>query len=236
MPAYLASLYEVPLLNREQEVHLFRKFNYLKCRAARFCQQIVAARPRTSLLEEIHRLYDQAVEVKNQIVQANLRLVVSIAKHYVGSADFYDLISEGNMSLIRAAEKFDYSLGNKFSTYATWAIRKNFARTFVTQLRHRERFRTSQDELLAAEVEYREDPYAKERDQLRRERQVGKILRRLDQRERQIVTSRFGLDRSQEPRTLKEVGTDLGVSKEPRAANRNSRHTQTDPGGNRIPV
>ena len=86
-------------------------------------------------MDEIERLYDQAVTVKNQIVRANLRLVVSIAKRHVGPTDnFFELVSDGNMSLIRAAEKFDYARGNKFSTYASWAIMKNFARTIPDEL------------------------------------------------------------------------------------------------------
>ena len=64
--------------------------------------------------------------MKNQIIRSNLRLVVSIAKRHVGpSNNFFELVSDGNMSLIRAVEKFDYSRGNKFSTYASWAIMKN---------------------------------------------------------------------------------------------------------------
>jgi RNA polymerase sigma factor (sigma-70 family) len=74
-----------------------------------------------------------------------LRLVVSIAKRHVGPVEnFFELVSDGNMSLIRAVEKFDYARGNKFSTYASWAIMKNFARTIPDEHRHRDRFRTSQ--------------------------------------------------------------------------------------------
>ena len=87
-------------------------------------------------------------ETKNQIVQANLRLVVSIAKRHVSASDdFFGLVSDGNMSLIRAVEKFDYARGNKFSTYASWAIMKNFARTIPDEFKHRDRFRTSHDEM-----------------------------------------------------------------------------------------
>ena len=81
-------------------------------------------------MDRIENLYEESVATKNQIISANLRLVVSIAKRYVGPAeDFFELVSDGNLSLIRAVEKFDVSRGNRFSTYATWAIMKNFART-----------------------------------------------------------------------------------------------------------
>src|SRR5262249_61659972 len=81
-------------------------------------------------LDAIDRLQAEALVAKNQIIRANLRLVVSISKKRVGpSNNFFELVSDGNMSLIRAVEKFDANRGFKFSTYASWAIMKNFART-----------------------------------------------------------------------------------------------------------
>ena len=77
------------------------------------------------------------------MVEANLRLVVSIAKRHVTPAnDFFSLVSDGNISLIRAVEKFDYARGNKFSTYASWAIMKNFARSIPDEKHYRERYVT----------------------------------------------------------------------------------------------
>lgn len=215
LPPYLAALYEVPLLTREQEYHLFRKFNYLKFKATKLRAGLDPARARTSQMDEIERLYEEAVQVKNQIVQSNLRLVVSIAKRHVsGSEDFFSLVSDGNMSLIRAAEKFDFSRGNKFSTYASWAIMKNFARTIPDEFKHRDRFRTSQDETFTARADDRSDQLGQEAAQNVRQRQVERILSRLDEREQKIIISRFGLDHSYEPLTLKEVGSEMGVTKE----------------------
>jgi len=208
-------LYEVPLLTREQEYHLFRKFNFLKYKATKLREKLDPARARTSEMDQIESLYDEAVKVKNQIVQANLRLVVSIAKRHVsGTEDFFSLVSDGNMSLIRAAEKFDYSRGNKFSTYASWAIMKNFARTIPDEFKHRDRFRTSQDEMFSAKADQRSDELGQENAQNLREMQVERILSRLDEREQKIIISRFGLNHSNEPLTLKEVGHELGVTKE----------------------
>lgn len=216
LPTYLATLYEVPLLTRGQEQHLFRRLNYLKYLANHLRQQIDPLHPKSSLMDKIERLYNQAVATKNQIVQANLRLVVSIAKRHVGatSDDFFELVSDGNMSLIRAVEKFDYARGNKFSTYASWAIMKNFARTIPNTYKHRDRYRTSQDEMFALTEEYRSDQIELEQAQQLRERQVSTILSRLDEREQKIIINRFGLDYSQEPQTLKEVGAVIGVTKE----------------------
>jgi len=215
LPPYLASLYEMPLLTREQEAHLFRKYNYLKYKAAKLRSQLDPAQPKSSLMDEIEELQQQTVATKNEIARANLRLVVSIAKrHVTPDQNFFELVSDGNMSLLRAVEKFDFARGNKFSTYASWAIMKNFARTIPGEFKHRDRFRTSQDELFAATQEHRGNPLVEEGQQNQREAQIERILRRLDEREQKIISSRFGLDHAQEPQTLKEVGASLGVTKE----------------------
>jgi RNA polymerase primary sigma factor/RNA polymerase sigma factor len=215
LPPYLASLYEMPLLTREQEAHLFRKYNFLKYRAAKLRNELDVAQPKSSLMDEIETLHQQAVATKNEIARANLRLVVSIAKrHVTPDQNFFELVSDGNMSLLRAVEKFDFSRGFKFSTYASWAIMKNFARTIPGEFKHRDRFRTSQDELFAATQEHRGNPLVEEGQQNTREAQIERILRRLDEREQKIIIGRFGLDHSHEPQTLKEVGASLGVTKE----------------------
>ena len=85
LPPYLASLYEVPLLTREQEVHLFRKMNYLKYKASKLVAQLDPEHPDNRLLDRIEKLYEQSVAVKNEIIRANLRLVVAIAKRYARS-------------------------------------------------------------------------------------------------------------------------------------------------------
>lgn len=215
LPRYLAAMYDTPLLTREQEQYMFRKYNYLKFKASRIRDELSQGTPKATLMDEIERFYEQAVKTKNAIVKANLRLVISIAKrHVVASEDFFQLVSDGNMSLIRAVEKFDYSRGNKFSTYASWAIMKNFARTIPGEFKQRDRFRPSPEELFVAQPDQRSDRYSQEAEQERRSVQVNRILERLDEREQQIIVSRFGLDRGTEPLTLKEVGEKMGVTKE----------------------
>lgn len=215
LPPYLASLYEVPLFTREQEASVFRKLNYLKYKASKLREGLDPAHARSNVMDEIEKCYGEAVATKNQIIRANLRLVVSIAKRHVGPTDnFFELVSDGNMSLIRAVEKFDYSRGNKFSTYASWAIMKNFARTIPDEIRRRDRFRTSNQEMFTATKDDRSDQYEQESAQQQREEQIGKILERLDDREQKIIISRFGLARGHEPLTLKEVGAEMGVTKE----------------------
>ena len=215
LPPYLASLYEMPLLTREQEQYLFRKYNFLKFKAARLRKELDVEQPKGGLMDEIEDLNEQAVGLKNQIAKANLRLVVSIAKrHVTPDQNFFELVSDGNVSLLRAIEKFDYSRGNKFSTYASWAIMKNFARTIPGEYRQRDRFRTSYDELFAATQEERGNPMVEERAQSDRLEKIQRILQKLDEREQQIIIGRFGLDHNREPLTLKEVGAEMGVTKE----------------------
>jgi RNA polymerase primary sigma factor/RNA polymerase sigma factor len=215
LPAYLTALYDVPLLTHPQEVHLFRKMNYLKWKASQLRDQLDPERPSSRLLDEIEQLFEQAVATKNHIVRANLRLVVSIVRKRITPVqDLFDLISDGNVSLLRAVDKFDYSRGFKFSTYASWAIVKNLARTVPAEYKQSTRFRTSQDELLDAMRDYRCDHHRMEEQQRAREDQVDTMLGQLNERERRIIMRRFGLGENVEPLTLKELGEELGVTKE----------------------
>ena len=214
LPPYLASLYEVPLLGRDQEAHLFRKMNCLKFLACQLRASIDPARARTADLDEVERLQEEALAVKNQIIRANLRLVVSIAKRHVGpSNNFFELISDGNMSLIRAVEKFDYSRGNKFSTYASWAIMKNFARTIPEENYRRDRFVTGHEEMFESAADNRTDEHEYENSLKRMREAVKGMLGRLDDRERRIIVSRYGLNGNHE-QTLEQLGRELGITKE----------------------
>jgi RNA polymerase sigma factor (sigma-70 family) len=144
-----------------------------------------------------------------------LRLVVAMTKRYACSREpLFELVSDGNMSLLRAVEKFDYARGARFSTYATAAIIKNFTQTISKEYRDRSRFRNAVDEVFQSVPDQRTNPLAEEAAQIRREGKVARLLEQLDDRERQIIRYRFGLDSPREPMTLKDVGSVLGVSKE----------------------
>lgn len=134
---YLKEIGKVPLLTARQEVDLAKKIE-----AGVFAtEELEEAAEKGVTLERAHvrrleRLERIGIEAKKQLVEANLRLVVSIAKRYVGRGMlFLDLIQEGNLGLIRAVEKFDYSKGFKFSTYATWWIRQAITRAIADQAR-----------------------------------------------------------------------------------------------------
>ncbi|MDR0338537.1 MAG: sigma-70 family RNA polymerase sigma factor [Planctomycetaceae bacterium] len=215
LPPYLSGLYKIPLLNAEQEMHLFRKMNYLKFKASRLREQHDPTHPKIHLMTKIETLYEQAVATKNEIVSANLRLVVSIAKRHIGPyATFFDLISDGNFSLLRAVDKFDYGRGNRFSTYATWAVTRNFARTIPDEKKHRDRFHLNEEELLSSTIDMRGNLQQEEKDQFERRQQIGYLLNELDEREQKIIISRFGIGSTEAPLTLNEVGAEIGVTKE----------------------
>jgi RNA polymerase primary sigma factor len=215
LPPYLASLYhEVLLLSRDQEAHLFRKMNYLKARAGRTRDRIDPDRPRAADLDEVERLLGEALAIRSQIVRANLRLVVSIAKRRLGPRDdLFERVSDGNYVMLRAVERFDYSRGNKFSTYATWAIRNQFARDFRGEARLRHRSLLGHDEALEAAVDPRADDLERSDVEGRRQEAFARLLGRLDDRERRIIVGRFGIGGAP-VRTLKQIGTELGITRE----------------------
>jgi len=215
LPPYLDSLYAIPLLTKEEEVYYFRKMNYLKFKASEVRKNLDPARPKIRDMDEIERLKQQADEVKNFLIRSNLRLVVSIAKkHMKPNVSFFEMVSDGNMSLIRAIEKFDFTRGFKFSTYASWAIMKNYARSIPAEHTQMDRFRTGNEEIFHQSSDPRTVGLADELVNHRQHEALMGILSQLSSRERDIIISRYGLSEGAAPQTLEQVGTKLGVTKE----------------------
>ncbi len=130
---YLKQIGKVPLLNAEQEVELAKRIE-----AGLFAEEKLAQDPdmETETRIKLEWISEDGRRAKNHLLEANLRLVVSLAKRYTGRGMlFLDLIQEGNLGLIRAVEKFDYTKGYKFSTYATWWIRQAITRAMADQAR-----------------------------------------------------------------------------------------------------
>lgn len=215
LPPYLASLYEVPLLTAIEEQHLFRKYNYLKYKADRLRKRVDLRHPHMNDIAQVESLIVQANAVKNQIIRANLRLVVSIARKHVSSGpqNLFELISDGNISLMRAVEKFDYARGYKFSTYASWAIMKNFARSVPRERYRMGKFVTGQDDTLdiaAGLATY--DPNEVSISEIRES--LESVLAQLSPRERTILIDHYGLDDNGKTATLEQLGKKFGISKE----------------------
>jgi len=136
--AYLKEIGKVPLLTAEQEVELAQRIEAGLFAAEKVRQAEGGEAPKLSaaLRRDLEWLVHDGQRAKRHLLEANLRLVVSIAKRYLGRGMlFLDLIQEGNLGLIRAVEKFDYTKGYKFSTYATWWIRQAITRAMADQAR-----------------------------------------------------------------------------------------------------
>jgi RNA polymerase sigma factor (sigma-70 family) len=214
-PPELASLYEMPLLSKEQEQHLFRKMNFLKHKANKLRQQLDASRARIQDIKHIEELQMEATAIKDQLISSNMRLVVAIAKRHAAQTDnFFELLSDGNMSLIRAVEKFDFGRGNKFSTYASWAIMKNFARSIPEEKRRRERYVTGHEDMFDIAPDTRSDEQELVASVEQSKNRVNRLLQYLEPRERQIIQMRAGLENYSEGMTLEEIGQQLGITKE----------------------
>ncbi len=214
-PPYLAALYSIPLLTREQEQHLFRKMNYLKYRAHVLRERLDPDWPQTALLDQIETLLSDALAVRNQIVQANLRLVVSIAKKLVDHANsFEELVSDGNLPLIRAVEIFDFDRGTRFSTYATWAIRNSLYRSAPRNRRHRKRFATGNEIVFESGADDRPSLQGQENYHRELQTAVKRMLSGLDARDQAIVVSRFGLGESDRAHRFREIAARLNISTE----------------------
>lgn len=210
LPPYLQDLYRTPLLTRGRERALFLQLNFHKF-------QFVAARRRIDpqfarardlkRLEEIRRRISDA---KNRIVQANLRLVVSVArKHMRPGLSLMELISDGNLTLIRAVDSFDIHKGNRFSTYATFALMKGFARSVPEMLAGGKKA-VHGDNLFASLAETQSPRTAAD---LTNRDEVLQLMSRLERRERDVITAHYGLAEGR-PATYEQVGSRMGLSKQ----------------------
>src|SRR6266536_1276442 len=266
---YLKEIGKVPLLTAEQEVILAKAIEEGEAATA----ELGKTPARTARIRELQRVEREGQLAKKKLIEANLRLVVSIARRYVGRGMLLlDLIQEGNLGLIRAVEKFDYTKGFKFSTYATWWIRQAITRAIADQARtiripvhmvetmnkvlriQRQMLqelgreptvdevankvemtpdRVREIQRIAQEPVSLETPVGEEDDSFLGDfvedpaaiapataaaralltEAIVEALEELNDRERQVVRLRFGLDDGQ-VRTLEEVGKEFGVTRE----------------------
>jgi len=197
-----------------QERALFRAYNYLKWKQDRLRKPLLD-NPDTLLsvhvLDELDELHARANEIKGKLILANQALVISIAKrHLAGALTLDELVSEGLVPLMKAVEKFDYTRGFKFSTYASWAVMKHFARAVPQAGRQQHELMPDEDlDLILPGVGDVDEAEA-----YKRSLAVQGAMDHLDERERQILESRYGLDRTGDPMSLSQLGDQLGITKE----------------------
>jgi len=206
---------EQGLLSHSEEIDLFRRFNYYKFQISRLKAKLAHHPTKASLIRRIEALDRKVIAIKQALASANLRLVTSIAKrHACPGVSFEELLSDGHLSLLKAIEKFDYSRGVRFSTYASWALVKNYAKSIPQNFTQRGRFITGQEEMIRS-IPERPLPPGQEPESLAAIRAtITRILRKLSPRERTVISCRFGLSESESPKTLEEIGNRFGVTRE----------------------
>ncbi len=199
----LARLCQHDLLSIDEERRLFGRLKILKAKGLRY---------RRSADDKVAS--KEAVAIRNRIVESNLRLVVSLARHYAApERSLEELVSEASLPLIRCVESFDSRRGTRFSTYATRALTNFFARLRRQDYRRRTRFPFGDDRVSVTWTEGRSigsDSLIQAEECHR----LAKQLARLSSRERALVTDRFGLTGDRRPLTFRELGARHGLSKE----------------------
>jgi RNA polymerase primary sigma factor len=216
MCPYMASLFGEATLSRpDEETYLFLKMNYLKYRASKLREAIDPGCAGAADLDEIERLQLEAREVRNRILRGKLRLVVSIAKRRAAGPgrDLFDLVGEGNLTLILAVEKFDVSLGFRFSTYVSCSITRNLARTMERESAHQRRLVTSGPDFFERAGVEQDDDHGQEAPRDGAPETVRLMLSRLSDREQGIIVGRFGLGGAH-AKNLRQLGEELGITKE----------------------
>lgn len=209
---------KLPLLTAAQERTIFLQFNYARYRAEQVRQSINVRRMGSVKPRELLKWHRMAMELREKISEYNLALVLAMAKRLpAGSVDFPEMISEGNMALLRGIDKFNVSKGFKFSTYACRAILKGFSRLGMKTTRYRSLFP------VGFEPDLERSNYAAEKARFEEQgcvEQVSNIFHEnrsdLTDLERDIIEKRFAFDQPDGGKgmTLQEVGKLVGLTKE----------------------
>mgnify|MGYP006287652411 CR=1 FL=1 len=206
------------LLTSAEERVLFLQYNYARYRVSLLQEEVGSREPTEEQARELLRWSGTARRYREQIAETNLALVLAMAKRTrMSEVDFADLVSEGNMALLRSVDKFDCDRGFKFSTYACRAILKAFSRQGVKLSKYRQRFPTDFDPALEKSnhlENVRRDHELESADEVRHI--VINNLAGLSQVEETVIHHRFGLevDGEHTPLTLEQVGQIIGVTKE----------------------
>jgi len=216
---YAGEIGKADVLTAGQEKFLFRKYNYLKFEAVQWQRKIRLSRPQARLVSKVWGYLRQAEEVRSLLIRSNLRLVLSVArKHAHSDAEMLELVSEGNVALLNAVEKFDFSRGFKFSTYASWAIAKRFATLRSKQVRQVEH--TVGEEVLELAHNLRVGAGRVVAVESARRSLEEVMAEALEGRERLVVREHYGLvepkkvSGQRKSKSFRQIGKLLGLSKE----------------------
>jgi RNA polymerase sigma factor (sigma-70 family) len=213
--AFVSGLVDAPLLTPDEEVTLFTWMNFLKYRAEQSRQRLDLNEPDGSLVDQVEADLREAVSVRNRIVRGNMRLIVALARKLAVNLDqMSELIGEATVPLIRAVELFDVGLGNRFSTYATWAIRNHMFRCLKRQQASRDRTSGIDPLHLDRLPDERTDPEEDALLSIQRVESVRCLLTSLNDRERLVIAARYGLDGEPRGQSLQEIADRVGLSKE----------------------
>jgi len=214
LPPYLQVLYRTPLLTPQRERALFLKFNYHKYQFVTARRRLDPQFARVRDLQRLESFLADATHVKNDIVQANLRLVVSIArKHLRPGLSLMELISDGNITLMRAVEGFDVHRGHRFSTYATLALMKGFARSVPLMQAGMSCGHQVTGDLRGLQnvPDLRSTGLGESQDM---REQIGHLFAGLDQREKTVLNAHYGLEQGRTTAaTFDELALEMGLSK-----------------------
>jgi RNA polymerase sigma factor (sigma-70 family) len=216
--------YEAPLLDFEQEQHLFRKMNYFKYRAKRLMSDMNTSRVAENKVKNIENHLLVASTIRNQIAESNFRLATQLLK---GQLNFYrehslveTLLSDAYMDVLKSVDYFDWTKGYKFSTYTTWVIRKNFFRESKQKVALSEKF-THLDEAYAESLNSRGSDYEDEKKYEDQKSLVVKLLSLLANdknvsdgpRQARVLEKYFGVNGYQK-QTLEQISVEFNVTKE----------------------
>jgi RNA polymerase sigma factor (sigma-70 family) len=210
----------IPTLSPKQEVQLFLRMNYARMRVRAALERFDGKRLKGPATREIIAWWHRAREARSEIVRMNVPLVLAMAKRTrLNSIDFNELVSEGNMALLRSVDKFDCGRGFKFSTYSCRAILKSFSRVAMRISRYRGRFPTEFDPALEQDTYLEDQRQDVEGDCVDELKSI--LLRNyadLSEIEQTVIRERFALSslypETTGPKTLEEVGLIIGVTKE----------------------
>jgi RNA polymerase sigma factor (sigma-70 family) len=212
LPAHLARLCENDLLTAEEERSLFRCMNLFKFRANQYRSRIDPEHPNRAEIKKAQMLLGKAQAIRDHLIKANLRLVISIARKFVTPKNpFDDLFSDGVIALMYAVEKFDYDRGFRFSTYAYSSISRSLYRTV-----NKRRLEPAQLDCLGGtnSVEDQSRSEIADHQEQRHRELLSHCVNQLDRRERFILRSRSALGAHRKKRTCRELGERLGISRE----------------------